>query len=66
MLSPEIFECEDYLNVCRKLSNLTIDNFYGQNGLIARVVMRLLFDIELSVSAYATLQKKQSETDFPD
>jgi hypothetical protein len=54
-LNPNILECEDDLILCRKLANLTIDNCFGQNGLITRVELRILFDIDLSVSAYATL-----------
>ncbi len=54
-LNPAILECEDDLILCRKLANLTIDNCIGQNGLITRVELRLLFDIDISVSAYATL-----------
>jgi hypothetical protein len=50
-----MLECEDDFSLCRKLSNLTIDNCYGQNGLLTRVELRLLFEIDLSVSAYATL-----------
>ncbi len=54
-LNPVLLECEDDLSLCRTLSNLTIDNCYGQNGLLTRVELRLLFDIDLTVSAYATL-----------
>jgi hypothetical protein len=54
-LDPVALECEDDLVLCRKLSNLTIDNCFGQNGLITRVELRVLFDIDLTVSAYATL-----------
>jgi len=54
-LNPELLECEDDFVLCRKLANLTIDNCYGQNGLLTRVEFRLFFDINLTLSAYATL-----------
>ncbi len=54
-MNPVILECEDDLILCRKLANLTIDNCFGHNGLITRVELRMLFNIDISVSAYATL-----------
>jgi hypothetical protein len=56
-LDVEFLECSENLPLCKKLASLTIDQCFGQNGLISRVEMRILWDIDLSISGYAKLGK---------
>ncbi len=57
VLDPSYLECEDDLLLCKKVSNLKIEECFGMNGLITRVELRQNCGIDLSVTGYANLGK---------
>jgi hypothetical protein len=54
-LDPEYLEIDDNPALCKKVARLTVDNCYGQYGFISRAELRILHDIELSITGYANL-----------
>jgi hypothetical protein len=55
VLTPEFLEAGGHRSLSRKLSFLTIDDCYGQNGFISRVEFRIVHGIDLSIQGYANL-----------
>jgi hypothetical protein len=55
VITPEFLEAGGHRSMCKKLAFLTIDDCYGQNGLISRVEFRIVHGIDLSLQGYANL-----------
>jgi hypothetical protein len=55
VLTPEFLEAGGHRSLSRRLSFLTIDDCYGQNGFISRVEFRIVHGIDLSIQGYVNL-----------
>jgi hypothetical protein len=54
-LDPEYLECEGDLVTRKNLAALPIEKMFGQNGLITRVELRILWGVDLNLTGYANL-----------
>jgi hypothetical protein len=54
-LDPDYLELGEDPELCKKVARLTVDDCYGQYGFITRAELRIVHDIELSITGYANL-----------
>jgi len=55
MLNPEFLEIGHDPLLCNKISRLTVQDCFGQYGLISRAEFRITFDVDMPISCYAKL-----------
>jgi hypothetical protein len=56
-LDFDYLECAENSLTCYRLGRLRVEQMYGDNGLITRAELRILWGVELSLTGYANLGK---------